>query len=220
MQNKTFSERLNNPKCKSHSEIFKVVKMMHEEGISLNDLVMFDKNVINEILEGYYATYDMRIFDENERLIFIKESEVTLPLEERKSGITEELSWLLNNGYDINSHVSFDGVNEKFYDCPVIQVFAFPNDIYMAKWLIEKGIADQLRIKVDVDETIADWCFDNLDICAEDFTLTTLNISPVCKITADLVRLLLQNGCSKRDGAIIMIDNKNLVSFDYHRYLY
>lgn len=220
MLNKTFSKRLKEIKYASHKDIFKIVKDMHGEGISLNDQLMFDMNIVAEILNAYCATYDMRTLDENSNLVAINESEVLLPLNSRSSGIGEELKWLINEGYDINSHVSFEGNNENFYDYPVIQAFAFPIDIHIANWMIDKGCAKQLEIDIGDGETVADWCFDNLDICAEDLINQEFETSKICKITADLIRILLKHGCRRRQGTIISIDNNNKVSFNLPNYIY
>lgn len=214
-----FSNRVKDLKENTHVQIFNVVKEMVLEGHSLSDKAVFDSNIVSKLLEAYYHQYCLCKYDDDtDKLLEVKETEVSLPLDKRTSGILEELNWLLDNGYNINSHVHFGKYNEAiddFTDYPVTHVFALPNDKYMADWLLEQGCEKQLNKDIGDDEILADWCFDNLDICSEDFPRSGSEAKALCEITADLVRKLIKAGCKRKKGLWMSVDKDNKVSFHY-----
>ena len=231
---KSFKDRLNELNEPSHKEIFAIVLSLLNDGVLINDTKVFDGNIITAILDAYYREYDGRKYDEDDHLVSWKKTEVLFPLEERESGILDELEYIINLGYNIHA---FAIDSEYWFDeFPTFNVFSYPIDAHMAIWMEEKGFTTQLDILfADCEgdnDTIADWCFDNIDYCfyGGAFCVSENNIANIevdlenvpYQMAAEIVRILRKHNlhCSEGFSGMEFFSNDDKVYFHGRRIKY
>lgn len=209
-----------------HKDVFDCIQYAIEHNLNLNDKDFYKGNLVSLLLDIYYNEYyACKVFTEEKFDILINQkSEALIPLEERTSGIFNELMYLKNHNYNFNNYTTLVNLELKDNDqAPVFCVMKWAEDNLMLQWLINNGCKEQMLIPFDPLEnpeegqTLVDWCFDNIDLCMEDIIMvenhTGKDCTKIYKLAADTIRTMLENGMTRGDGLFTDINEDNKISF-------